>query len=358
MTNLTVSLDQGADFTVLSNRFIDEYMVLANDAQIKIYLYLLRMSSAGLPFGISDIVEHFNYMEQDVLRALNYWEKKDLLSLEFDKEDHITAIRILPFPVSHKTETAAIAAAAPAKAPSGDDLTKQAEIVPLAPKLAAGPAPKPSYSPEDLMAFKTNNETSQIIFIAESYIGRPLSPSDIQVLLYIYDSLGFSADLIDYLIQYCVGRGKKQFSYIQKVAMNWADSNITTIEQAKNQTGRYDKSVYTIMKALGKNSDPTDPEIAFIRKWSEEWGFSQKIILKACEKTVLSTDRHRFEYTNGILSKWHAAGVFSEQDIEAFEAGHNAAAKPAKNASKSTNSLHANRHSYDFQALEQILRSN
>ena len=32
MTQLTVSLDQGADFTVLSNRFIDDYMVLANDA--------------------------------------------------------------------------------------------------------------------------------------------------------------------------------------------------------------------------------------------------------------------------------------------------------------------------------------
>ena len=167
MTQLTVSLDQGADFTVLSNRFIDEYMVLANDAQIKIYLYLLRMSSANLPFGISDIVERFNYMEQDVLRALNYWEKKNLLSLEYDKEQHITAIHILPFPASHKTESSTGSTASPSMAASGDDFTKQAEIVPLAPKLATGPVSKPSYSPEDLMAFKTNNETSQIIFIAE-----------------------------------------------------------------------------------------------------------------------------------------------------------------------------------------------
>ncbi len=361
MTHLTVSLEQGSDFTVLSNRFIDEYMVLANDAQIKIYLYLLRMSGANLPFGISDIADHFNFMEKDVLRALCYWEKNQLLSLDFDSAHNIKAIRILPLPSKEPFVSS------DTTAPLSQ--YQQAEIVPLAPKLmisntlpeSSERLEKTNYSADDLVAFKNNNETSQIIFIAESYTGKPLSASDMQTLLYIYDKLGFSIDLIDYLIQYCVGRGKKQFSYIQKVAINWYDSHITTVEQAKNHTGKYDKSVYTIMKALGKNADPTTPEIAFIRKWSQEWGFSLDLILKACERTVLNTDNHRFEYTNGILSKWHAANVKSLQDVDTLEEKHHTTTKTSsKNSGNPKGGFNDfSQRSYDYEELEKaLLKSN
>ena len=361
MTHLTVSLEQGSDFTVLSNRFIDEYMVLANDAQIKIYLYLLRMSGANLPFGIADIADHFNFMEKDVLRALCYWEKNQLLSLDFDSAHNVKAIRILPLPSKESFVSS--------DATSPLSQIQQAEIVPLAPKLMVSNAlpessehvEKPNYSADDLVAFKNNNETSQIIFIAESYTGKPLSASDMQTLLYLYDKLGFSIDLIDYLIQYCVGRGKKQFSYIQKVAINWYDSHITTVEQAKNHTGKYDKSVYTIMKALGKNADPTTPEIAFIRKWSQEWGFSLDLILKACERTVLNTDNHRFEYTNGILSKWHAANVKSLQDVDTLEEKHHTTTKTSsKNAGNPKGGFNDfSQRSYDYEELEKaLLKSN
>ena len=40
MGNFNIYQDNYADFTVVSNRFIDEYMEDANDAQLKIYLYL------------------------------------------------------------------------------------------------------------------------------------------------------------------------------------------------------------------------------------------------------------------------------------------------------------------------------
>lgn len=373
MTHLTVSMEQGADFTVLSNRFVDEYMVSANDAQIKIYLYLLRMTGANLPFCISDIADRFNYMEQDVLRALCYWEKNNLLSLDFDSAHNVKAIRILPIPAStssidlkeERPDTVSIVHPIDSVSAEPD---QHAEIVSLAPKLSVGSnsadtagtitMQQPNYSSGDLMAFRNNNETSQIIFIAETYTGKPLSPSDLQSLLFIYDKLGFSADLIDYLLQYCVSHGKKQFSYIQAVAINWADSHITTIEQAKNHTGKYDKSVYSIMKALGKNTDPTAPEIAFINKWINEWGFSLELIISACNRTVLNADNHRFEYANGILSRWHKADVRSIQDMEALEAKHTTK-KPSKPSSQKGNGFNDfNQRTYDFKALEKALRSN
>ena len=43
MARIALYKDNYADSTVVSNLFIDEYMKDANDAQLKVYFYLLRM---------------------------------------------------------------------------------------------------------------------------------------------------------------------------------------------------------------------------------------------------------------------------------------------------------------------------
>ena len=53
----------------------------ANDAQIKVYLYLLRMTGAHRTTSISDMADLFNHTEKDVVRSLRYWEQKGLLDL-------------------------------------------------------------------------------------------------------------------------------------------------------------------------------------------------------------------------------------------------------------------------------------
>ena len=70
MSRFTIYQDNYDDTTVVSNLFIDEYMKDANDAQLKVYLYLLRMMSARIPTSVSDIADKFNHTEKDVLRAL------------------------------------------------------------------------------------------------------------------------------------------------------------------------------------------------------------------------------------------------------------------------------------------------
>ena len=46
MSKVTVSQDCRKGMTMVSNRFIDEYMKHANDTQVKIYFYLLLMLGA------------------------------------------------------------------------------------------------------------------------------------------------------------------------------------------------------------------------------------------------------------------------------------------------------------------------
>ena len=54
-----------------------------------------------------------------------------------------------------------------------------------------------------------------------------------KILCFIADRLHFSNEMIDYLVEYCVGLGKKDFRYIEKVALNWAEEGISTAAQAR-----------------------------------------------------------------------------------------------------------------------------
>ncbi|MFR6365189.1 hypothetical protein [Gallintestinimicrobium sp.] len=88
-----------ADATVLSNVFIDEYLKDANDAQLKVYLFLVRRLQAGDPVSISDMADRFNHTEKDILRALCYWEKCGVLTLKLSPDrTTLQQIRLLPFP--------------------------------------------------------------------------------------------------------------------------------------------------------------------------------------------------------------------------------------------------------------------
>ena len=374
MSRLTIYQDNYTDSTVISNRFIDEYMQDANDAQLKIYLYLIRMMSASRSTSISDIADLFNYTEKDVLRALKYWEKKRLLTLDYDEHKSVAGIHLMDFGAS----------AIPAPVVSSAPL---APVVPISSKLGAGdpagsnvpPNPaadgmqgsaadspdeddaddtyvKPNYTLDQLKAFKSDETTSRILFVTEQYLKRLLNVSEIQTILFISDKLGFSEDLIDYLIQYCVDLGKKEMHYIEKVAIGWAKQGVTTPKEAARLALKYDKSVYAVMRALGKDAVPTDAEASFVRRWTKEYGFTMDIVFDACERTVLNTDKNRFAYAESILSDWYKAGVHNMKDIQIQDERYQKTKRSRPTSDNKFNQFTQN--SYDFDALEQELISN
>ncbi|MBE5869040.1 MAG: DnaD domain protein [Lachnospiraceae bacterium] len=347
MGHFTIYKDNYVDSTVVSNRFIDEYMKDANDAQLKIYLYLIRMMSANLSTSVSEIADKFNHTEKDVMRALKYWEKHQLLSLDYDEAKTLVGIHlqdpsVAPAPVSQPS--AQVLSLVPR--PTQETRTPEAD-----------PYAKPSYSLDQLRTFRERQETEELFFVAETYLGKPLSPSDMRSILYFSDHLHFSNDLIDYLIQYCVERGKKSFKYIEAVAIGWAKEGITTPKQAQKYSAKYDKSVYDIMKALGRDGSPTEKEISYISRWTKEYDFSSDIIQEACDRTVLATDKHRFEYADSILRSWKQENVHHRSDIQKIDDLYQKrrAPKPAV-ANYKFNQF--SQHDYDFDALEKEILSN
>jgi len=350
--------------TTVSNIFIDEYMADANDAQLKIYLFLIRMMDANLPTSVSDIADKFNYTEKDVVRALRYWESRQLLSLDYDASGNLSAIKVLSLsstcemPKAAPRITPVLSFVRPASINTG--FSAQTVKKPVSAKTIE----KSSYSIDELKEFKSNEEIEQLLMVVEQYVGKQLTHSDMETILFIYDKLNFSSDLIDYLIQHCVERGKKDFRYIEKVALSWHEQGITSVKEAQTCARKYDKIVYTIMKSLGKTSNPAPKELEYINKWTKEYGFLLDVIQEACDKTVMNTDTHRFAYADGILSKWYQAGVRHTSDIKAADSAFKKQSQSNMRTRKNDTSVTKNnfnkfaQNTYDFDQLEQTILSN
>lgn len=228
-----------ADATVLSNVFIDEYLKDANDAQLKVYLFLVRRLQAGDPVSISDMADRFNHTEKDILRALCYWEKCGILTLKLSPDrTTLQQIRLLPLSkgkrqdagqtdfsteqttghISHdvgrfadttrssdaerfgdaarNSEQGADAALPGAAARDTSNTTAASSGRTAAPQIRsitmlshqslepADPYAKPAYSLDELKSFQQQENTAQLIFIAEQYLGRTLSPADMKSILF------------------------------------------------------------------------------------------------------------------------------------------------------------------------------
>lgn len=375
MGELTLYKECDEGNTIISNCFIDYYLADANDAQIKVYLYLLRTLGSKQATSISAIADKFNHTEKDVRRALSYWEQQGLLCLDYDASGNMTGIRLrsprvrtqvtedtAPFTpfvtlmpaMPHTTSVTAESPTGISNTVSGPSSIHMEEMAPAKETVSYE---KPDYTLDDIKAFKASDRTSELLFIAEQYLKKTLSANDIRSILFLTDTLHFSNDLIDYLLQYCVQRGKKDFRYIEKVAISWAEAGISTPHEASTYASRYDRNVYTIMNALGKNNTPTTTEVDFMKRWYDEWGFSMDIILEACERTVLATDKHRFEYADKILSSWKKHDVHHKADIEQHDIQYKktkTATVPKKKASANIFTQFEQRD-YDFDSVEKEL---
>ena len=330
MKTLTLTNQAKKTVTVLENEFIDRYMPKANGEYVKVYLMLLRHldESASLP-APSRLADLLECTEKDILRAFKYWEGQGLL--EYKEE--------------------------------APDRSLQAEVSPSETSLTVAPV---SGTDKSVNTRKHGNrkEFKELLFVAEQYLGKTLSATDINAITYFYETLQMSADLIEYLIEYCVENGHKSIHYIQKVALSWHSHDIRTVEQAKTNSVLYNKNCYSILNAYGiKGRAPAASEIAYIRKWHEEYAFSLEIILEACDRTMNMIHQPNFEYTDSILKNWYKKNVHTLEDVSVLDAAFTRAkadkvrqqtTQPSKPSGRNKFNNFENR-SYDMNDLERRL---
>ena len=363
---ITLSAGYSDGVTVIPNTFFDEYLPRANGEFLKIYLYLLRwLSHPDHALSLSGIADIFFMTENDVTRALKYWEAEGLLRLTFDRDGTISDICLNAVTsISSPKDTPAAPPEQRRPAPTQSAAAQTGTGITGTP---AGTTPAVSMHPrstQELHRFSESDDGAQLIFIIQQYLGRPLSASDLNTIYYFYDDLGFSRDLIEYLFEYCVSNGHTHMRYIEKVALSWADLHITTADEARTQSETHQKACFAVLKAFGLGGRmPAAGEAEFINKWTRTYGFSLELILEACRRTMMAVHTPSFEYTDKILSNWKSLGAYTMTEVLAADKARNAekAAAPAKRpavkqARPSSNKFHNfNQRSYDYAALEKKL---
>lgn len=328
MSALTLKNRFSGNSVMIENEFIDKYMAKANGEFVKVYLLLLRhLNYSSSSLSISGMADFLQDTEKDIIRALNYWSQEGLLALDYDETGVICGLEIGQFGRTEKAD-----------APP--------EIIP------------------NIREFKNRKELKQVLFVAEQYLGKTLSKTEVDTITYFFDDLGLSVDLIEYLIEYCVENGHKSMHYIQSVALAWSDEGITTVEQAKKNNNRYHKSCYAILNAFGiKGRAPAAIELTYMKRWTNEFALSLELIIEACNRTMASIHQPNFEYTDVILKNWITKGVHHLSDLSKVDDEHRKkqdekrSAKPASQDSK--NKFHNfQERSYDMEELERKLFTN
>ncbi|MDY3796116.1 MAG: DnaD domain protein [Agathobacter sp.] len=365
------------------SKFIDEYMPEANGEFVKIYLYLLRsLSSSSSDCSISKIADKFDHTEKDVVRALKYWERQKLLAIEYNPDKSIAGIHVTDIYhldddfSSNKPAVAAQesgnssntveAATIVTESPASDSSTDSSSVVAgYASNITPIPAPAPTkkeYTLDDIKNFRRDPDVSELFFIIETYLKHTLSSSDINIILYWYEELHFPTDLIEYLVEYCISKGHSSTRYMNKVAISWSESGITTVEQAKENASIHSQVYYAVMKALGiSGRNLVDTEMNYIKKWSKEFGFDTQLISLACQRTISAIHQPSFEYVDSIMTSWHNNQVHTTEDVDKLDAAYNKTKKVTVNTTdkpigtKRNKFNNFNQREYDYDQLEKVL---
>ena len=397
MSLISLQNSSELEVTILSNRFIDNFMPRANGEFVKVYIYLLRaVSSSPSSFSLEHMADRLFCTERDIFRALKYWEGEKILSLTYTTDRQLSGITLLePFADAGHMESSASSenifstagtSSSPVSAQMAAGISQPVALTGSAPKnvslsssnsaVSSGTSSELSTSadyirsltPDHISELKQNEEVSQLLYIAEQYLAKTLTLSEMQKIFFFYDELHMSADLIEYLVEYCVSRGRKSMRYIETVALAWTRDGVTTVEMARDASSRFSKDYYTILKAMGiSGRNPVENEISYIDTWRKTYGFDLELIQEACSRTVLSTGQPSFQYADKILSGWKKKNVHTLEDVRLLDAEHKkrqlekaVSRKKQPAAQSQSNNRFNNFHQrdYDFTEYEKRLLNN
>lgn len=367
MNTILLNSNQVPDTTTIPNLFIDEYMPSANGSYVKVYLYLIRCLSSNKELTLSSIADHLDDTEKDIIRALAYWEKVDLIALERDKGGAILSITIHDMGIRNTLEETSKTISEPALDETSETRLDNAEEneedsrgeISAALSEDIGPFEKPTYSQAQIDQLTNTDEVQWLLSIVEIYLERLIKPTELQFILYLYESLGFSKELILYLYEYCISKNKKNLSYIEAVALSWAKDGIDTVEKAEASAALYNNNYNAVNKAFGLNRAPGQVERQYIDKWVHKYGFSSDLIVEACNRTILATQKPDFKYTDKIMESWFKKGVKTLQEVNKLDEEHLKLSKArAANQTKAGTSKAAPNPNNRFNAFPQRAYTN
>ncbi len=345
MNSIVFHSQLNTQYTLIPNWFIDNYMTSSNGDFVKVYILLLKYSCIFKEnISTDEIADSLNLTISDVKRAFKYWEQNGLLEVSTANSIISSISLVTPMPVESNSLSV-----------EGNSLSFESSM-----SMKPDPLPdkKPSYSNEEIASMTDEKPLyKDLIYITGKYLGKILNQNDLSTLISFHDWLGLPFEVIEWLIEYCASNNHRNMRYIEKVALEWADLGIDSLEKAKQQTEVFNKSYFSIKKALGLgDKNPVAFEIKFMDKWLKDYAFDLSIILEACNRTMMQAPSASFQYADKILSHWKKANVHTLKDIELLDKEHESQKSSSKASIKKEPSnnkfINFEQREYDYDSIE------
>ena len=161
----------------------------------------------------------------------------------------------------------------------------------------------------------------------EEKLGKKLKTADLQILAGLYDDLGLPVDVIYLLVCHCVERAQRRFGegrrptlrQIEKEGAYWARLGLMDQDSAgrylKDYARKQEKTAAYMQVLQLHGRPPVESEQRYILDWID-MGFPPETVALAYDKTVLKCHELKWPYCNGILKRWHEAGLHTPEEIE------------------------------------------
>ena len=305
----------GSVFAVPS-ALVDSHIKLATESQLKVLLYILRNSDSDNTAEI--IAKAVSVHPDEVKNAVDFWIERGLVA------DTDNSLLVTQDTVAQDKPVASVA---------DEPKTKPRAV-------SRAQRPDPMFVARRLTEDKS---LAQLMDEAQIALSKPLSSGDTATLVMLHDTDGLPCDVLAMLINYCVSNGKGNMRAIERMGIAWASEGIDSIQSAEQKIIRLsqsDNAWQRVSKIFGiKNiGSATKTQLSYADTWCNEWNFSDDMLLEAYERCVDQKGEYNIKYINGILSKWHTAGIFNLDDLKKADES-TAKSKKSKTQKNSINQL-------------------
>lgn len=271
---------------------VDEHIRLAGSAQLKVLLWALRAGKGC--FDADQCAAAIGLSAPDCADAMQYWFQTGVL---------------LPAEGAGRG-TGSAEPAVPA-APTAPRTSSPS------PASASTPRPRPvkPQMKEVIARQKSSPDFAYLLDTASARLGKAITNGDMETLLYLYDTAGLPAEVILMVIEYAVAGGKYHMRYIEKVALDWADRGIDTIDKAEQYLCRLDRrrqAWETFSVLCGIKQSPTLAQADAAETWICDWGLPEALLRLAYEYCMEKTGKFNCSYMNKVLERWHLEGITDE----------------------------------------------
>ena len=161
-------------------------------------------------------------------------------------------------------------------------------------------------------------------------LGATPSRAYLNTLVDIYNRLGMPPEVILVLLNHCDAETRRRYGpgrrpsprFITEEAYRWYNRSVLTLEQADAYIREQEKRTgdkERIAALLGiRDRELTSGETKHIETWLE-MGFADEAIARAREITLETLGTMKWPYMNGIIKKWHGAGIHTLDEIKKAE---------------------------------------